>query len=728
VSTSPLAGLAEALPYPLGLKLAAIRAGARARADGLAAPELAFSVAAFSGLCLRLAALVSVQAYVRNDSGDNALNTFLVDKLRTPADGTWHEVTRRLRTRVAKDPHAARVHSWFDAPGDLGSDPPAEAPDLCTSTRVRLLLGALPNDPAERKRVLTARKGVKPLPRSKSVDEALAELVTLRNKLGHGEPPDEETLDLALLRVESIARGAKEALGGASLLVREGDKTWRIMGHVPVPVERTPEALEDGVPTLVFTDGSGLAPLPLSPLVRFKPGAAADGVVSVDELFFVNALALDRLQYVGFREGTQADGRELGTYEAFKAFWQKIPVTPSPRDPVFRYDDLASHHARLFVGRQDVLDEITKARSAAGQPGRYLELRALAGMGKTAILSMLYARHAPHPSDTMPGRALREGAASPLLPHGDVPWAFHFCAQTEGREYSLVALRSVMAQLCDAAGLDRSQWLSNDLKELREMLLPSFLAEVARRTGGAVIVLDALDESTGSDEDALAGCLPEVLPDGVTVVMSWRVDAQNQASRVDRQLARIPAASRVRLTTANPLTGLSREHVVAFLARVAALHGHAPAEAPTSTVDAVWAAATTDSPAADPFFLGFIAEGVREGRVDLDRAESVPASLEDAFEAQWLSLSTEKNFLAQRMLLLLGILREYGDDELIAEFITRDPQYGGTVSAQDVALARQGLGKLLVYDGERYGLFHDRFRRFLVGEQKDPIAEALGEV
>ena len=35
--------------------------------------------------------------------------------------------------------------------------------------------------------------------------------------------------------------------------------------------------------------------------------------------------------------------------------------------------------------------------------------------------------------------------------------------------------------------------------------------------------------------------------------------------------------------------------------------------------------------------------------------------------------------------------------------------------------------KLRVYDGERYGLFHDRFRRFLVGEQKDPIAEALGE-
>jgi hypothetical protein len=80
------------------------------------------------------------------------------------------------------------------------------------------------------------------------------------------------------------------------------------------------------------------------------------------------------------------------------------------------------------------------------------------------------------------------------------------------------------------------------------------------------------------------------------------------------------------------------------------------------------------------------------------------------------------------MLLLLGILREYGDDELVAEFISQDPAHGQPVSAQDIAVVRQSLGKLLVYDGDRYGLFHDRFRRFLVGEQKDPIAEALGEV
>ena len=33
----------------------------------------------------------------------------------------------------------------------------------------------------------------------------------------------------------------------------------------------------------------------------------------------------------------------------------------------------------------------------------------------------------------------------------------------------------------------------------------------------------------------------------------------------------------------------------------------------------------------------------------------------------------------------------------------------------DIAQLRSQAGKLLVYDGERYNLFHDRFRTFLVG-------------
>jgi hypothetical protein len=727
MSILDLADVAEGLPYPLGLKLQAIRAGARARYEGEAAPDLPFLIAAFGGLCLRLCSLVAVHAYVVTVGAvDNDLNRLIVDKLRSPTDGNWRDVVNQLRARVSRaDARAARFYAWLDAPGRVPSSGAGwEMPGYCVTA-------ALPKDNEV-----------------KTVDAVLGKLVTFRNSLMHGNVPSREDLDLALLYVEAVARGAERALHHTTLQVRSGDRAWMVMGHVPQPFAPAPMDLADEVPTLVFepdpaasSDAPRLEPLPLAPLLRFRPGATVgvdsvgDSVgVNIDELYFVNAAALARLQYVGFRAGAHADGKELGTYEAFKAFWERIPVTPSPKDPVLLYDDLAAYHAQFFVGRGEVLDEIEGALVSAEAEGRYVELRALAGMGKSAILAMLYARQLPaisaHGSLSGKNRtspsAPRHVAGAPAAAPLPGAWAFHFCAQTDGREYALVALRSVMAQLCDQAGLDRDAWLVNDLKELKEQMLPSLLAKVAEVCGTVVVVLDALDESTGSDEDALAGCLSESLPNGVTVLISWRVDAQNRAGRVDRQLSRISADLRVRLRTADPLAGLAREHVAVMLERIAGAAGLGSAS--KATLDAVWTAATTDTAAADPFFLRFVSEGVRDGRVDLSRAETIPASLEDAFEGQWLALPTEPNFLAQRMLLLLGILREYGDDELIAEFISQDPAHGQTVTAQDIALVRQSLGKLLVYDGDRYGLFHDRFRRFLVGEQKDPIAEALGEV
>ena len=713
-----LADVAEGLPYPLGLKLQAIRAGARARLEGEAAPDLPFVIAAFGGLCLRLCSLVAVHAYVVTvGAADNDLNRLIVDKLRSPTDGSWREVVNQLRARVSQaDPRAARFYAWLDAPGAVPKGGAGwEFPGYCVTA-------AVPKD-----------KDVR------TVDAVLGKLVSFRNNLMHGEAPSREDLDLALLYVEAVARGAQHALHHTTLQVRSGDRAWKLMGHVPQPFAPAPMDLADEVPTLVFepdpaasSDAPRLEPLPLAPLLRFRPGATVgvDSVgVNIDELYFVNAAALARLQYVGFRAGAHADGKELGTYEAFKAFWERIPVTPSPKDPVLVYDDLSAYHAKFFVGRGEVLDEIEAALGSAEAEGRYVELRALAGMGKSAILSMLYARQLPaisaHGSISGKNRtspsAPRHVAGAPAAAPLPGAWAFHFCAQTDGREYALVALRSVMAQLCDQAGLDRDAWLVNDLQELKDQMLPSLLAKVAALCGTVVVVLDALDESTGSDEDALAGCLSESLPNGVTVLISWRVDAQNRAGRVDRQLSRISADLRVRLRTADPLAGLAREHVAVLLDRIAGAAGLGPTV--IATLEAVWAASTTDTAEADPFFLRFVSEGVRDGRVDLARVETIPASLEDAFEGQWLALPTESNFLAQRVLLLLGVLREYGDDELISEFISRDPANGQTVTAQDIAVVRQSLGKLLVYDGDRYGLFHDRFRRFLVGEQKDPIAE-----
>ncbi len=91
-----------------------------------------------------------------------------------------------------------------------------------------------------------------------------------------------------------------------------------------------------------------------------------------------------------------------------------------------------------------------------------------------------------------------------------------------------------------------------------------------------------------------------------------------------------------------------------------------------------------------------------------------------------MGLPTDKDFLAHRVLLNLAIMREMGDDALFAALFNRERPRDQQLMPDDIAVLRVKAGKLLVYDGDRYGLFHDRFRRFLVGEQKDPIAVALG--
>ncbi|MDX9722777.1 MAG: hypothetical protein RBU37_18660 [Myxococcota bacterium] len=105
----------------------------------------------------------------------------------------------------------------------------------------------------------------------------------------------------------------------------------------------------------------------------------------------------------------------------------------------------------------------------------------------------------------------------------------------------------------------------------------------------------------------------------------------------------------------------------------------------------------------------------------------MPTNLDLAFEALWMGLPRTRDFLAHRVLLYLAVLREPGTDALLAKLIGQERPCE-VVSAEDIAEARQTISKLLVYEGECYRLFHDRFKHFLVGEQSDPVATAFSVV
>ena len=73
-------------------------------------------------------------------------------------------------------------------------------------------------------------------------------------------------------------------------------------------------------------------------------------------------------------------------------------------------------------------------------------------------------------------------------------------------------------------------------------------------------------------------------------------------------------------------------------------------------------------------------------------------------------------------------MRDYGTDEFFVDLINKSQNNSTQIYPNDVAKLRLAVGKLLIYDGDRYQLFHDRLRVFLVGNNPDPVLSALGEV
>ena len=679
------ADLAVAMPYPLGLKLLEVQRAQRLRDEGTPDPQEPFLVAATMGVLVRMAALLAIRAYVDAGGKDAALNQSIVKGLRAPADGTWlalaQELAEYLSTRAAPESWGVRVHTA------LKSKPP------------------LPDE------VARAAKGT-------TTSAALQALVAFRNKLAHGEAPTAVLLAQARAHLEVAARGFG-FLTEHQLLVRFAGTVFALEGSAPRIVDDRDD-LPEAEPCLVARTGEG-AVTSLSPLLRFSPGEGAGDVdVDFDELFFVNAGSLERLGYIGYRAAGTRDGKSLGSYDEFKAFLAKIPTPPIPIDPRIDFGDLAAFHARLFTGRDAVLGEIHAAVRA--RTSQYVVLKALAGMGKSAILATLLQATRNH---VLPESERIACAADALVRPGD-RYAFHFCMGTDGRNSPTVALRSLIAQICDAFSLKRDDWLSTSIEDLKDKMFPALVARASSLLNGderLVIVVDALDEGMGAEDETIPGCIPGGDYPGVVFLLSYRVGADGMNGRVEQQLVRIAAERRPILASANPLAGLTRVDVDAFLAKL-----DETTKASDATRAAVWEAASRDAPddakAADPFFLRFVADGVQQGAIRLDRAETVPTSLDDAFEEMWMGLPADREFLCHRMLLTLGILREFGSDALFAELFNRERPQDRLVP-DDIAAVRGKVGKLLVYDGDKYGLFHDRFRRFLVGEQKDPIAEAL---
>lgn len=645
--------------FPMSAQLRKVLSMKAKIAEGEPAPQFPYEICALHSMLLRFEAIVLIAGYQKVQSGkDVAINKEIHAGLQNPADGTWLNL---VRTLVKK---------------------PIESETIKLTASLQAALnakGVLPQKHLAKKNALSAS----------------ADLIHFRNRLIHGERLQETDIEQAYDNME-LCTMAISFLKDYQLAAKTATQTYLLMGELPqeADIELPGEPKANDL-LLVAKDAKENC-LNLSPLIYFQE--IDDKLqVTMSDVLFLNAGSTNKLKYIGFNSNVHLEGQTLATYDQFKDFMASLPAPELPPNARLNFDDLAAYHTNLFVGRDDVFEEVEKFTSSTHQYG---EIKALAGMGKTAVMANLYAKHATKEFEQVTS--------------GD-RWAFHFCANAGGRDSALVAYRSIIAQCCDMAGKDRSIWLSDDLEDIRNAKLPGIIATLGNQLAegeNLIIAIDALDEGFTSGEDSIASMILPFVPKGGKFLFSYRVSPENENEKVSNDLQHVDKEEIYTFETANPLKGLTQENVTEFLQKTTEQEEFNP-----KVLEKIWIASDAEKlNGADPFYLRLLADALDAGQANINRIETIPKSLDNAFEDTWLKLPKDHDYLLHKVLCNLAIMHDYGDDELFAELINKKSDDNAPdVTPTDVAILRTKAGKLLQYDGDNYRLFHDRFKMFLVG-------------
>jgi hypothetical protein len=697
----PVAVLVEQARLDLGFEL-----GHPGRRD------LAWDLVNAGVTAVRYAAVVALAAYVRGGPTDPQLNRALVDALARPADGTW--------SALLFAPEAGAAHSLLAVLARRGDRP------AC----LRCLDGALSTGDLPRGLPFGKVAGL-PNTRPVKVQDLAGALVPFRNELVHGhyarERPDDATLehlatllDALLAHLEPLLTQPVVLASDEGLLTCNGVALTEIadpaepLGDVPL------EAAWHDQPVLL--DGGLRIPLaPWLALADLETAASrAEGEspeltaeLGIAELCFFNKFESELLHYLGFAARAQLAHVDLveraradEAYRSFAAHVEALRLRSAPagarlRDPILRFDAQAAFHAESFVGRRDAIAAIE--RFVAERPSPMGLVAAAPGLGKSALLTHFYRKH---------------GA-----PDAHDGWVFHFAARAEQRDNAALGLRSLVAQIeqqfaRNVEGAKKAPPLPWSHEELEARLFASLTAlgeAMAAKGKRAVLVLDAIDEQTprpGGVPESIFGALPEDVPDNVVCLVSVRLDPEGRPVGVEAGALGLPRCSPI--PGVAPLLGLTEDDVRELVRDKLGEARPELREAPQAVLDRVCEAARRrEDGSLDPFYLRFLADGVRDGSVDLTQPGNVPAGLESFFDALWWGLDPASDFLLHRLLGMLAEMEGFGSDALFADAL-RKPE-------DEVARLRHGVNKLLMQAGAgsseaRYGLFHDRFRWYVQGK------------
>jgi len=681
--------------------------------------DLAWDLVNAAITAVRYTCILAIVDYIDGGASDAQLNRALVDVIRRPADGSWSallwspDAGAKHSLLSVLEGRATRVEALAALGARLGK---SDVPGRDTFGAIKGLPGRVPT----------------------TVRELADSFVSFRNELVHGAysraRPEDAVLE-RLGRVLDVLLAILEPVLSLPVVVARGDTVSLARGpalgsldnpldvlgdpSVNVPWEELP-VLIDGQRRLVLSPWVTLADLKTA--VARAAGDLDGGdrahhpEVALSELCFFNRFEADLLHYLGFAARALVPHTDLVETELAEAAYQDFssqletlrlqsaPAAARKANPIQRFDALARFHGENFVGRADIIGNIE--RFINDPPSPMGVITAAPGMGKSAILTHFYRQHG--------GKDASDG------------WVFHFSSRADQRDNAVLGLRSLIAQAEQQRerNLEKPDkkpplpWSYDDLSARFQEALAELGACMSAKGKPAVVVIDALDEQAlrpGAPPESILGGVPHDIPENVVVIVSVRVDQQERPVAIDPGFLASPRGAPV--AGAHPLGGLSPADAEALVREKLAEEKPELAHASQAVLDRVAEAARrSDDDTLDPFYLRFLADGVREGSVDLSEVGNVPIGLESFFDALWWGLDTSHDFLLHRVLGLLAEMEGLGTDALFAEALKKP--------AEDVARLRFGINKLLVQSGSGgddvgYGLFHDRFRWYVQSRYRE---------
>lgn len=722
-------GWIQTLPYPLGYRWKEFTHEFQALEQGNESSNFPFFLVSLNGLMMRLSTALLVGEFCRVCIQKEEVLDYIGEKLKSSSDGMWRQVIVKLLEFFESQPISLSIR------------------ELC---RALQKVYPIPGN----------KKGIHAL-------QVMQQMIELRNQLLHSTKRLERTeIQLCLEKIKvlfgslsPVFRGYVLGYVGGHYYLYRGSFPEKLVvllhqGYQRLLSQDQPESIffdiSEDFASVFDKDGSiawwsgkrDEQPISLWPLVCGNTTHDAHSEQERHDLLFLNGWEQHRVAYISYWDTAPHDDQQLGiSLVAFQRFWNRnwrehrVPRR-KPRD-IVDYSLFSKRYRDCFVGRESEIQTILRFATTSNR--FYGILQGAPGCGKTAILANMYCRWRD------PWKSDEEFWPIHVLP------LWYFASPFDRGNRRLSFLNTVISQMDEYLEPDipslrqqrvsdySDEWVSVEQEFLDK--LQSFqrrwdyLCRVSQEQGKHVILfLDGWDDVDCLLQDAsVLTCLRQISRTSSNHIL---FSCSGVGLQIIKQQMGLGVDDLYSVTRDSSWSGLAKREVSRWLRD---LYPGKISRRVWHTLSVLWMESNTQNRVSTgladhalervvPQYLNIVADGLFQNLVSLDRIESIPSDLEQWCERILLEIPTFHHGLIHRLLGILAIVPGFGCDEWFAQLFSFEKNNGVAWFASEIAEMRRNVNQHLVFCGERYQIFHQPWRAFLLKRfRSDELVRSLLE-